>query len=47
VLLGTALRQQLEKNIEEAKKIANQANAVLAELEKLTEEGRKLTTDAS
>jgi len=47
VLLGAALRQSLEKDIQAISDIANQANQVLKELGTLTEEGRKLAVAAN
>jgi hypothetical protein len=42
-LLLASLREKIAKNIEEAGNIAEQARSILKELERLTEEGRKLT----
>jgi DNA repair exonuclease SbcCD ATPase subunit len=45
-MLQKVLRQELEKNFEDLLKLGEQANTLLGELEKITKEGKKLTTSA-
>jgi hypothetical protein len=42
VLVASSIRQKLEQNVDELNRIAEQAKALLAELETFTQEGRKL-----
>jgi len=45
ILLGAAIRSELEKNIRVIEDVAAEASKVLAELSTLTEEGRKLAVN--
>jgi hypothetical protein len=46
ILIGAALRDRIQHNIEDLREISKQANNVLTELARLTAEGQKLVNEA-